>query len=79
VIDYSSVPEDDKTLEQNRRLEYGDSYDHFFRRCNNCHKIFHIRNLYYIDKNETVMVCELCYKSITYEQETRELRRMYKS
>ena len=64
-------------LEKNRRLEYGEYYDTFFKPCDNCFSIFNTRYLFYINSNETVKVCQKCLDIINYEQRTRELRRKY--
>ena len=38
---------DEQTLEKHRRLEYGDHYEYWFRRCNNCKKITYYGSFYF--------------------------------
>ena len=70
---------DEKTLERYRRIEYGDYDDHWFRRCENCKKITYYGSLYYLNKYEkNFIVCLECYYNINYEDQVREMQRLYK-
>jgi acetyl-CoA carboxylase beta subunit len=69
---------DDKTLEKYRRIEYGENYDYWFRKCENCSKTTYYRDLYFLNKSESIIVCLECYYNINYEDQVREMQRFYK-
>ena len=52
---------DEETLEKYRRIEYGDNYEYFWRKFEHCFKITYYGSLYYINKEDTVLVCIECY------------------
>jgi hypothetical protein len=70
--------EEEKIIEKYRRLEYGDYYDTFFKKCDNCGKIFQTNQLYFVNTAETIKVCSECFAEIKIEESTREMQRLYK-
>jgi hypothetical protein len=68
---------DEKTLEKYRRIEYGNNYDYWGRKCENCSKITYYGSLF-LNKYENVIVCLDCFYNINYEEQLREFQRLYK-
>ena len=58
-------------IEKNRRIEFGELYDEYFKRCDNCWSVHNISNLYYINPENNVMLCDICVDNIIFEHQTR--------
>jgi hypothetical protein len=70
--------EEQKIIEKYRRIEFGDYYDIFFKKCDNCGKIFQTNQLYFVNTAETIKVCSECFSLIKTEESIREMQRLYK-
>ena len=69
---------DEKTLEKYRRIEYGNNYEYWWRKCDLCAKVTYYGSLYYLNEKQTIIVCLDCYYEFLYDQEVREFQRLYR-